>query len=44
VLADQFDGKNLNSPNDLAAQTGIYHLRLNVAGAALPKPAAMAKN
>jgi gluconolactonase len=29
----------------LAAQTGIYRLRLNVAGAgALPKPAAMAKN
>lgn len=29
----------------LAAQTGIYRLRLNIAGAgALPKPAAMAKN
>ena len=35
------DGRTLY----LAAQTGIYRLRLNVAGAgALPKPAAMAKN
>jgi len=35
------DGRTLY----LTAQTGIYRLRLNVAGAgALPKPAAMAKN
>jgi len=35
------DGRTLY----LAAQTSIYRLRLNVAGAgALPKPAAMAKN
>jgi gluconolactonase len=35
------DGRTLY----LAAQTGIYRLRLNVAGTgALPKPAAMAKN
>ena len=35
------DGRTLY----LAAQTGIYRVRLNIAGAgALPKPAAMAKN
>ena len=35
------DGRTLY----LAAQTGIYRLRLSVVGAgALPKPAAMAKN
>jgi|KBSSwiStaDraftv2_1062776.scaffolds.fasta_scaffold176375_2 hypothetical protein len=31
VLADKFNGKRLNSPNDLV--TGIYRLRLNNPGA-----------